>query len=427
MIKEQKSEVEKATLWVVSELYYPEETSTGYYLTKIAEGLADDFRVRVICGQPTYSRRGTLAPRRETHKCVEILRARATTLDKNVLAFKMINMLTLSMSVFWSALRNFSKGDRVLVVTNPPTMPFVCALASLVKGASYILLIHDNYPEILIAAGKSKPESVFVRIMNHANRWLYKFSSRIIVCGRDMKELVERKTAGLDVPIGTIQNWAELETVSPRPRDENELLREIGMADRFVFLYAGNMGYPNDVESIVECATRYAADPRFGFIFLGGGVKRRWIENEVSNRGLQNVRVLDPRPRSEQNVFLNACDVALVSLVPQMWGVSVPSRTYNILAVGKPILALAEPGSEVTRVIEDDRVGWYVSPANPDGLCDILEAIASTPASELRSMGVRAREAALARYSVETAIGRFRVELGAPSRPVAPGREGESC
>ncbi len=47
----------KPTLWVVSELYYPEETSAGYYLTHIAEGLADDARVKVLCAQPTYSKR----------------------------------------------------------------------------------------------------------------------------------------------------------------------------------------------------------------------------------------------------------------------------------------------------------------------------------------------------------------------------------
>src|SRR5688572_19807882 len=71
----------RGRLWVVSELYYPEETSTGYYLTRIAEGLVDDFDVRVLCGQPTYSARGTIAPSHEVHKGVEIFRVTGTTLD----------------------------------------------------------------------------------------------------------------------------------------------------------------------------------------------------------------------------------------------------------------------------------------------------------------------------------------------------------
>ena len=149
--------VKGGRLWVVTELYYPEETLTGYYLTRIAEGLASDRDVKVLCGQPTYSARGVVAPKHEIHKGVEIFRVSGTTLDKNVILFRLINMITLGLSVFVNALRNFRSGDRVLVVTNPPSMPFVVAVAALAKGASYVLLIHDNYPEILIAAGKSKP------------------------------------------------------------------------------------------------------------------------------------------------------------------------------------------------------------------------------------------------------------------------------
>ena len=89
------SEVSKPRLWVVSELYYPEETSTGYYMTRIAEGLADDFDVKALCGQPNYSARGTRAARHEFHNGVEIFRAAGTTLDKNVIIFRLLNMITL--------------------------------------------------------------------------------------------------------------------------------------------------------------------------------------------------------------------------------------------------------------------------------------------------------------------------------------------
>src|SRR5690242_6618487 len=101
---ESESQTTKRRLWVVTELYYPEETSTGYYLTRIAEGLADDFDVKVLCGQPTYSARGTIAPKHEIHKGVEILRAAGTTLDKNVIPFRLLNMLTLGISVLLKAL-----------------------------------------------------------------------------------------------------------------------------------------------------------------------------------------------------------------------------------------------------------------------------------------------------------------------------------
>src|SRR3546814_5046211 len=70
-------------LWVVSELYYPEQTSTGYFLTEIAEGLAADFEVRAVCGQPTYSSAGIVAPQREVRNGVSIYRMRGTRFPKD--------------------------------------------------------------------------------------------------------------------------------------------------------------------------------------------------------------------------------------------------------------------------------------------------------------------------------------------------------
>lgn len=71
-----------AKLWVVTELYYPEDNQTGYYLTKIAEGLAEMFNVKVICGQPNYAARGVRAASRETHKNVEIFHVGEPLLTK---------------------------------------------------------------------------------------------------------------------------------------------------------------------------------------------------------------------------------------------------------------------------------------------------------------------------------------------------------
>jgi colanic acid biosynthesis glycosyl transferase WcaI len=397
-------------LWVVTELYYPEMTSTGYYLTAIAEGLTEDFDVKVLCGQPNYSARGVYAPAHEIYRGVEIFRCIGTRLDKNVIPFRLINMLTLGASVFFKALFNFKKGDRILVVTTPPSLPFITALAALVRGAAYTLLIHDNYPEILIAVEKTKPDSPLVKTLRFFNRWLYKYAQKIIVVGRDMKELVAEKTANLDVPLATIPNWAELETVEPFPREENKLLQELNLANKFVFLYAGNMGYPNDLESIVWCAGKLKDDPRFHFVFLGAGVKRKWLEREVEESRLRNVTILEPRPRSEQNVFLNACDVALVSLVKKMWGVSMPSRTYNILAVGKPILALTEPDSELARVVEEEKIGWNVAPNEPEKLLETIRRIYAER-EKLPEMGKRARKSAIEKYSMEKALASYRDEL----------------
>lgn len=395
------------TLWVLTEVYYPEEISTGYYLTSIAEGIAASRTVKVITGQPKHMSRGQRAPKKEVRNGVKIFRAWGTTLDKNVMAFRLINMLTIGLSVFFHSLLHFRKGDRVLVCTAPPSLPVTTTLATLIKGANLTLLVQDSYPEILIAVGAVKRESAFVSFVNLVNRWVYKYAANIIVMGRDMNELFARKTAGLDVPIITIPNWADLESIHPTPRESNPLLDELGIADKFVFMYAGNIGHPTDVESIIAAAEKLRDRTEFHFVFIGAGVKKKWLDETVEKKKLDNVTILDYRPRAEQNVFLNACDVGLVALIKGMWGTAMPSRTYNIMAAGKPVLALTEEESELARVIEEDGIGIFVEPGDADALAAaILDLYGSR--EELDKMGKRARDAAIAKYSLATAVEAYR-------------------
>lgn len=405
-----ESDTPNNTLWILTEVYYPEEMSTGYYLTSIAEGLAKHRTVKVITGQPKHMSRGKRAPKRETHNGVDIFRAWGTTFDKNVFALRLVNMLTIGLSVFFRSLRCFKKGDQLLVVTAPPSLPVTTTLASLIKGASFTLLVQDSYPEILIAVGAVKPDSAFVRMVNFFNRWVYKYASKIIVMGRDMNELFARKTADLGVPIVTIPNWADLETIAPRPRSENALLKELGLENKFVCLYAGNIGHPTDVETIIECAEALRSREELHFVFIGAGVKKKWLETRAAERSLRNVTILDYRPWNEQMEFLNACDIGLVALIKGMWGTAMPSRTYNIMAAGKPIIALTDKGSELAQVIDEDRIGWHIEPGDANLLRKtILRAYDLR--NELTNMGERARQAALSKYSLATAVDAYQGAL----------------
>lgn len=400
----------KKTLWIISELFYPELTSTGYYLTEIAKGLTPDANVNVVCSQPNYAAKGLKAPANETYEGVRIRRVISTLLNKNYPILKVFNMLTFGVSVFAYCLFNFRAGHTVLVVTTPPNIPFIVAVVSLIKGTGYFLLIHDNYPEILIAAGLIKENSLVSRFLTFVNRWVYKHASGIIVVGRDMREMLELKTAGLDVPITCIPNWAELESVCPGPRDENEIIQDLGLERKLILLYAGNMGPPNDLETIIKAAERLVDENAVHFIFLGGGSKRRWLERVVKEKGLENVTLLQPSPRANQRLFLNACDIGIVSLVKGMRGVSVPSRTYNLMSAGKPLLAIAEEGSEIDLLVKENKIGLTVPPDSPEAFESAVRYILEHR-GELQKMGFRSRSTAIENLSFEKALLLYRRAL----------------
>jgi colanic acid biosynthesis glycosyl transferase WcaI len=400
------NDVSRQRIWVVCELYYPEVNATGHYVTQIGTGLAEEFDVRVICAQPNYLSKGMRAPKVDSHKGVAIRRVWSTTLNKDVLPFRLINMLTIGVSMFLRSLISFRPGDKVLVVTAPPSLPYTTALAARFKKADYTVLLHDLYPDILVAVGKTSRGSVLSRLIDRSNRWLYKHASRLIVVGRDMRDLVAAKSAGLSTEIEFIPNWADLDAIEPTERTDNALLDELGVSDKFVLMYAGNIGHPTDVETIIDAAEILRDNDGGHFIFVGSGAKKEWLEKQVSKRGLSNVSILGQLPREEQNIFLNACDIGIVALVPGMLGTAMPSRTYNILAAGKPIIALTEAGSELATVIEEERVGWSIPPRDPEALvATIKEAMADH--SRLRVMGELARRSAEVKYSPQIAVEKY--------------------
>ena len=213
-------------LWVVSEVYYPDETSTSRYLTAIAQGLTDFFDVSVLCGRSDHLRRRIRVPKREKHNDVAIYRCSGTTLNNDLLAFKLSNMLTLSASMFVKGVKYFRRGDKVLVITTPLTMPFIIAIASLLRGSSYTLLFHAPCPEAVVGIGKLHERSFLARTIDFFDRWLYKNARKIIVVGRDMEQLVENKSRSLDIPMTVIEGLAKIEDLVPGGRSRNYLMKD---------------------------------------------------------------------------------------------------------------------------------------------------------------------------------------------------------
>jgi glycosyltransferase involved in cell wall biosynthesis len=296
------------------------------------------------------------------------------------------------------------RGDCLLAVTNPPLLPFVAATVARLRRAALLLLVHDVYPDVLAVSGLIDRTGVFARSLGRLSRWLFRSARRTIVLGRDMKRRVEMAMGLSSASVTIIPNWADADTVHPASRADNALLAELGLIDKFVVQYAGNMGYTHGLECLVDAMEKLRTEDVF-FLFIGSGVKKAWLETTVRQRALPG-RVLGNRPRSDQPNFLNACDISIITFMPGMAGVSVPSRMYNILAAGKAIIAVADDDSELAMVIREDRLGWVVPPADADGIVQAVLAARQQP-DVLMEMGRRARAVA-ERYSLSSVVEAYR-------------------
>jgi colanic acid biosynthesis glycosyl transferase WcaI len=399
-------------LLVISELYYPEQNATGYFLTGIAEGIAASGReVAVLCAQPTYNQRGIKALVTETRHGVAIRRIRSLACNPRRFVGKAANALSITAGFFVAGLRTIQRGDVVLIVTNPPLAPFLLRWATRLKGARFCLLVHDIYPDVLVPLKMLQPTGLPYRLLEWANSRLYQSCDHIIVLGRDMKRLVRSKLHRPDPPpITIIPNWGEVEAITPRPRQESRLARSLGFdGASLVALYSGNHGKTHNLLEWVDVACEPGAQT-IQFLFIGDGTGKRPLVKLAANRQANNMTFLDFVDRAELNDSLNAGDIGLISFIPGMEGISVPSRLYNLFAAGKPVLAVCGADSELASVIREEDAGWVVEPGHPEVLAKMLIQIANSPAERAR-MGANARRAAETKYARDAVIESYRKVL----------------
>jgi len=398
----------KQHLRIISELYYPEETSTGYFVTGIAEGLAErtELEVSVICAQPTYSLRGIQAPKDDERAGVRIERLSAPCADKNKLLGRAWVFCVLTLRFGFRLMGRIQRGDYVMVLTNPPSLPLLVTVVTSLKGATPLLLVHDVYPDVLVPTGLIREGNSIYHVVDALQHWMLHRMARIIVLGRDMQERVGSKLKiGRPAPV-VIPNWGDVETISPSMRKSNPLRCKLGLADTFVVQFSGNLGRTHGLDDLIMLAERWKHRQDVVFMVFGWGAGRPWLQEQIAKRSLGNVRLLEPCAREDLGVYLTACDLFLLPFKAGMEGISVPSRLYNVMAAGSPVIGVCSDQSELARVIVEEDIGWVVPPRDQDALSATLEA-ALADRDALDAMGHRARIAAETRYNREAVIGQF--------------------
>ncbi|MEX0602434.1 MAG: glycosyltransferase family 4 protein [Bacteroidota bacterium] len=409
----------KKRIVIVSEFFHPVENATGYLLTRIADGLAREFEVHVVTGRYRNGQGGQTFPARDRRGSITIRRCFSASFDKNNLFLRGINLVTFTVSVMLDLFRSLRPTDEILVVTNPPSLPFGVGLVARWKECRFHLLVHDVYPEVLIAAGVIRRRGIVARFLFRITDLLYATAESIIVLGRDMHALLRERLGSNAGRLVLIPHWAESDRIRPRSRNAGTLRKSLGLQRKFVVQYHGNMGRTHGIELLAGAAWDLRDRPDLHFLFVGEGAKRPWLERFLETHNPGNITLLSYQGRDRQGEILNVCDIAVIAFVPGMAGISVPSRMYNILAAGKPILGIADRESELGKLIDEERIGWVVDPSSAGSLASLLVRLAGEK-KRIMEMGKRARRVA-ERFSEQNTLDSYRALFRGTSETVHPG------
>ena len=388
----------KKKIWIVTELFYPDETSTAFILTKIANKLCEKYKVEVFCGEPDLERVSNndsfkLNPQVQTTYLKTFLK------NKNNLVFRTFSFLLLSFSFFWKLLFNVRKGDKVFVVTNPAPLIVISSLIRRLKDIELIILVHDVFPENTIPAGiiKSKDNFLYKFLSSIFNK-SYSRADKIIVLGRDMKNVIADKIQKYSTSdkISTIENWADTDNIYP--------VESLNKSDKIIFQYAGNIGR---VQGLLEFLNviKNITNLDLEFHFIGNGAVKSQMQQFTKDNHLKNVKFFGSYQRDEQNEILTNCDFAIITLSEGMYGLGVPSKTYNVLAAGKPIFFIGNPESEIALLVREQGIG-YVFDNNDKSMLKFFNEM-NISKQQLQHMSKRCRSLAETKYSEEIILNKF--------------------
>ena len=351
------------------QVFYPDATSTSQLFTSMfAEMVREGAEIEVLCSFPSGLPSGAKLPRHEVHEGVKIHRVGLRIDHKKSVLHRTLAYLGYMVPLAFTLLLRRRDGI-VLGVTNPPFVAQILYVVSLVRRMPFQYMILDQYPESLIALGM-KRRSIVARVWMWANRVAYRRAEKMIVLGRDMTEMLV-DNYGIDRScIVYIPHWSAVEAPDPLPVEESRMIDRLGLRDKFIFQYSGNMGLWHDIDIFVRAAKAVEDNPRIHFLFIGNGARLDTAKRLSEELGCTNITWHPFVPLAQVRESLSSCHIALISLRAGFEGVAVPSKLYGILMSGRGIIAQVPAGTEVALQVEEDNCGIAVLPKDLDGLVD---------------------------------------------------------
>jgi glycosyltransferase involved in cell wall biosynthesis len=175
----------------------------------------------------------------------------------------------------------------------------------------------------------------------------------------------------------------------------------MGFEESFVVMHAGNMGLSQNLEMLPQVASALTDESDVRLVLLGDGPAKPLLKAEVERRRLDNVEFLEALAPDDAQSVMSAADVHVVSLVPGLWGCATPSKTYGIMAAGRPFVAAVDDGAEPALLIEELDCGMHVPPNDPDALARAIRELRTSPLDE---MGARARQGYEQRFTANKCL-----------------------
>jgi colanic acid biosynthesis glycosyl transferase WcaI len=407
--------VDDMKLLVICPHYAPDVAPTGEVMTSIATELVRrGHELHVVTALPWYEQHrvdpgwGGRLSRRERTAWGQITRVHPFPTNKQNIPARALAFAGFTLLAAWKAAFGRRPGrrwrpDAVLAMSPPLTLGAAGWLAARRWRVPYVFNIQDVFPDVAVELGAITNPFV-IRVASWLERWSYRRADAVTVLSDDLRDNVAAKLRPATSPdpakVRVIPNFVDTVRIVPRDPEAGRYRAEHDLQGRRVVMYAGNVGLSQSLDLLVAAARALVDRHDVVFVINGGGSALDDLRRQAE--GLPNLRFVGFQPKERLPEVLAAADVHVVALKAGLARSSVPSKTYSILAAGRPIVASVDEATEVARVVEQAEAGLAVPPENPEAFVAAVTKLVDAP--ELTAQMGRSGRAFVERWASPAAV-----------------------
>ncbi|MBN7774067.1 glycosyltransferase family 4 protein [Clostridium aminobutyricum] len=275
-------------------------------------------------------------------------------------------LTTLSLGgLFRKGLREYYsqvKFDLVMMPTPPIT--FAPAMDYIKKrdGAKAYLILRDIFPQNAKDLNLMNNELLF-QFFRTKEKAMYKVSDFIGCMSQGNIDYVLRHNPEVDKSkLELLPNWSKFSPEEDKTDLKIDYKAKYGIEGKFVCIFGGNIGWPQELEFLLELVMAVKERKEIVFLIVGKGIMKPKIEKIIQTENLTNVYLRDYLPKEDYDGLVAQCDVGLINLDRRFTIPNIPSKTTGYFKAGIPILASIDANTDYGKILDEAKAGlWSVT------------------------------------------------------------------
>lgn len=327
--------------------------SSGYLMRDIADSMLKRYdEVVIMAGEYYYN----------NIKCDKIVKYNNSNIFNRLLTW-LVAFVQIVIKI-----RCSYKGYDILLVSNPP----LCSFVPLFFNNTYSFLVYDLYPDVLINEKFINKYSIIAKLWKNVNQRTFSGATAVFCLSSGMKNAISAYCSIHKIFV--VPLWADDSGIEIIERSKNLFIKEMHLEDKFIVEYSGNLGNTHRVDVLLDVAKLLVNEP-VEFLIIGDGARKKEIEDRQKKECLNNIKILPYQPSSYLSHSLGAADIAVITLDVNASNMSVPSKSFNMMKLGKPLLCIASEDSELGRIVSKYNLGAVFPPNDVEAIANFIRQL----------------------------------------------------